>query len=400
MLDAAQLVGLEDRAVERADDQRRDADAPRVTHDHARSSALSRTSGSSSRTTRARADHRQQRADARALHDPRAEPLRARLLGRRATRGVCGTNGQNARRPKIVSSAGSSVSIESAAQATPIAPIGPRPEVPFTFAIVRHRSAAITVAAEANTAGPAERHGRLHGLVAVLGVVQLLPVSRHDQERIVGARSEHQDRHDRARLPVDRHAQLGEAVADRAGQHLGEDDRRQRDEQEDRRAVDQDQQDDHERDRGQQQRAVDVLEDLDRVGRVARAAGDLHLEAAARVRDGVAPGVDRVEDPVAVALALQVGGHDRRLAVLASRSGRRRARSRGLARDRRGRARRSPRAAPRRRRRRPGASPAPDRPPPRSPRPGTTPGKRSSVRRRTSSTIFCRSAGVRPDSRR
>ena len=48
------------------------------------------------------------------------------------------------------------MSIDRAAQATPIAPIGPRPEVPFTFAIARQSSAAITVAAEANTAGPAE----------------------------------------------------------------------------------------------------------------------------------------------------------------------------------------------------------------------------------------------------
>ena len=69
----------------------------------------------------------------------------------------CGTNGQNARRPQIVSSAGSSVSMESAAQATPIAAIGPMPEVPLTFAIVRQSRPAITVAAEANTAGPAER---------------------------------------------------------------------------------------------------------------------------------------------------------------------------------------------------------------------------------------------------
>ncbi len=70
--------------------------------------------------------------------------------------GVCGTNGQNARRPKIVSSAGKSVSIEMAAQATPIAPIGPRPDVPLTLAIVRQSSAAMTVAADANTAGPAD----------------------------------------------------------------------------------------------------------------------------------------------------------------------------------------------------------------------------------------------------
>jgi hypothetical protein len=69
----------------------------------------------------------------------------------------CGTNGQKARRPKMVSSAGSRVSMESAAHATPIAAIGPIPEVPLTFAIIRQKSAAITVAADASTAGPADR---------------------------------------------------------------------------------------------------------------------------------------------------------------------------------------------------------------------------------------------------
>ncbi len=73
-----------------------------------------------------------------------------------AVSGVCGTKGQKARRPKIVSSAGSRVSIESAAQAMPIAAIGPRPAVPLTLASIRQSSAAITVAAEAKIAGPAE----------------------------------------------------------------------------------------------------------------------------------------------------------------------------------------------------------------------------------------------------
>ncbi len=69
---------------------------------------------------------------------------------------MCGTKGQKARRPKIVSSAGSRVSIESAAQATPIAAIGPSPEVPLTLAIIRQSRAAITVRAEAKIAGPAD----------------------------------------------------------------------------------------------------------------------------------------------------------------------------------------------------------------------------------------------------
>ena len=64
---------------------------------------------------------------------------------------------QNARRPQITSSAGSSVSIVTIATAMPSAPIGPSPAVPSTSAIVRHSSAQITVAPEATIAGPAVR---------------------------------------------------------------------------------------------------------------------------------------------------------------------------------------------------------------------------------------------------
>ena len=47
-----------------------------------------------------------------------------------------GTNGQNGRRPTIVSTAGRNVSIESSATRTASAPVGPRPAVPLTFASV------------------------------------------------------------------------------------------------------------------------------------------------------------------------------------------------------------------------------------------------------------------------
>ena len=98
---------------------------------------------------------RSKRADPRALDDRGPRPLGDRAaLGR--VSGVCGTKGQKARRPKIVSSAGSRVSIERAAQKMPIAAIGPSPEVPLTLAIIRQSRAAITVAAEAKIAGPAE----------------------------------------------------------------------------------------------------------------------------------------------------------------------------------------------------------------------------------------------------
>ena len=168
--------------------------------------------------------------------------------------------------------------------------------------------------------GEDRRAGRFqrgpHRLVLVGGVVQLLAVAGDQQQRVVGAGAEHQHRHDRARLAVDRHAQLGDAVADRAREHLREDHRDQRDEEEDRRAVDDDQQEDHQADRGQQQGPVDPFEDFDRVGGEAGAAGDLRFEAAAGVLDHVAPGLDRVDDPFALAFGVDVGGDDRRLAVL------------------------------------------------------------------------------------
>ena len=109
---------------------------------------------------------------------------------------------------------------------------------------------------------------------------------------------------------------LGQRVADRARRDLGEDDREQRDPEEDRAAVDEDQQHDDEQERGAEQRAVDVLEDLDRVGREAGAAGDLDLEPAAGVADAVADVVDRVEDRLALAVAGDAADQQRRVARL------------------------------------------------------------------------------------
>ena len=68
-----------------------------------------------------------------------------------------GMKGQKARRPKIVSRAGRMVSIETIAIAMPIAPIGPRPEVPLTSASDSVSSAAITVAPEARMTGLVRR---------------------------------------------------------------------------------------------------------------------------------------------------------------------------------------------------------------------------------------------------
>ena len=64
-------------------------------------------------------------------------------------------NGQNARRPKIASAAGSIVSMKIIARPTPSAPIGPSPAVELTSARISTSSAAITVRPEARIAGPA-----------------------------------------------------------------------------------------------------------------------------------------------------------------------------------------------------------------------------------------------------
>ena len=197
-------------------------------------------------------------------HDQHARRRRpTRVRGRRATRSPtrrqapcvssapaspkCGTRGQKARRPKIASSAGSSVSIETIATPTPSAPIGPRPAVPLTLASDSDSSASMTVTPEAKIAGPARRSAMRQRLVAVLVAAQLLAVAGDEQQRVVGARAEHEHRQDRRRLAVDGDARLGQRLAQRAARDLGEHHRGERDPQEDRAAVDERQQDEDER---------------------------------------------------------------------------------------------------------------------------------------------------------
>ena len=88
----------------------------------------------------------------RSIHTPSLRQAPSRAVSSLPSRG---TNGQNARRPAISSSAGRRVSIAIAATATPIAPTGPSPAVELTEANERQSSAATTVPAEAAIAGPA-----------------------------------------------------------------------------------------------------------------------------------------------------------------------------------------------------------------------------------------------------
>ena len=108
----------------------------------------------------------------------------------------------------------------------------------------------MTVKPEARIAGPAFL-ARSYGHLLVLVLSQFLPVAGHEQQRVVGAGAEDEHGEDAAGLAVDGHAGLGEQVAGAARSALREHDREERDHPEDRRAVDDDQQDEHDPRRGE-----------------------------------------------------------------------------------------------------------------------------------------------------
>ena len=166
-----------------------------------------------------------------------------------STPGLAGVRDRvQARRPERAAAADrqqrrEDVSIEIIASATPIAPTGPSPAVELTSAMLSVSSAAITVRPEARIAGPALRSAIAHRLVLVLVASQLLAVAGHEQQRVVRAGAEDEHGQDAAGLAVDRHARLGQQIAGAARRALGEQHAEERDRPEDRRAVDDDQQD-------------------------------------------------------------------------------------------------------------------------------------------------------------
>jgi hypothetical protein len=115
---------------------------------------------------------------------------------------------------------------------------------------------------------------------------QFLPVTRYEQQRVAGARPEHQHDQDAGALPVHRQAALGQQVDDRLGggeRHAGRDDRQ---DPQHRAAVGQQQQDDDHGQRGVQQRTVDALEDLDCTGGAGGRAGDMRAQPWIAARSG------------------------------------------------------------------------------------------------------------------
>ena len=115
-------------------------------------------------------------------------------------------------------------------------------------------------------------HRDSHRLVLVLHEPQLLPVARGEEQRVVGAGPEDEHEQDAADLAVDDDAVGGEQVPEPADDGLGEDHGEERQEPEDRAAVDDHEQEEHEPDGREEQRGVDPLERLARVGGEARGA--------------------------------------------------------------------------------------------------------------------------------
>ncbi len=121
-------------------------------------------------------------------------------------------------------------------------------------------------------------HRDLNRLVLVLMAPELLAITGDQQQRIIRARAEHEDGQDASRLAGDCHPGLGQQVAHAAGGDLGEYHREEGDQPEDRAAVDDDQQDQDKQGGRVQQRAVDLTEHVDGVGREPGRARDLRLQ--------------------------------------------------------------------------------------------------------------------------
>ncbi len=158
---------------------------------------------------------------------------------------------------------------------------------------------------------PALLQGDAHRGVPVLDPLELLPVASGEEERVVGARAEDEDQEDASGLPVDDHPRVGEERPKPSHDGLGEQDREERQDPEDRTAVDEDEQDEDEAGRHEQQRRVDPGERLRCVGGEARGARDLRLDPGwERVGRRGAHRVDRGDEKVRVAPGSDRHGHD------------------------------------------------------------------------------------------
>ena len=131
-------------------------------------------------------------------------------------------------------------------------------------------------------------HGPRHRVVLVLDQVELLAVSRDEQQAVVGGYPEHQDDQDRGAVRGHRRARLGVEVDERGRDRVGEEDDHERGQRDQHRAVDHAEQEQHQQGARDQELGVEVGEDLLGVGREAEVAGDEDPHPVGLVADEVA----------------------------------------------------------------------------------------------------------------
>ncbi len=198
----------------------------------------------------------------------------------RRTRGGSARTARGTVGRRTSSRAGRKVSAARNADAMPIAATGPRLLLDARSDSVRHSSPATTVPALAAIGSIVARTARAIAVDVARGVAQLLAVPRDQQQRVVHRRAHDEDRQDPLGLPVEReHPGRGELVDhERRGaerEQGGED----HDERQERRPVDDDEDEQHGAERDEQQHDVDPAERGHEVGDEAGRTGHPGLQA-------------------------------------------------------------------------------------------------------------------------
>ena len=179
-----------------------------------------------------------------ALHPP-ADP--SPDADRALARSRSGTNGQNARRPRTARTAGRSVSPAIIVIATPSASTGPAADVEAMLATRRTSMASVVVAPLERIAGDVRPRASAIAACVSSWRRSLLPKPGDQEERVVGAGAEHEDHEQPGRLPVDRQPRPGDEDVHEAGRDRVRDgDDGERDNRNERRAVDRDEQGEYE----------------------------------------------------------------------------------------------------------------------------------------------------------
>ena len=153
--------------------------------------------------------------------------------------------------------------------------------------------------------------------MTILTDAQLFAVARDQIDAVIGACTEHQDDQDPRGLAVDREVEgLDDEVDDATGDRVGDADDDERNERDDRRPVDQEQQDEDQNRRADQELAIDVAEDLDGVDGDAGRSGDVDGEPVGSILLGDRAHVLDDRFDLVDHLCRQGHDHDGRRAVL------------------------------------------------------------------------------------